>query len=396
MATVAFGQCVLYLPAVLGHMMLWVGVHNRLHALGIRQVYIELCDKLAFLLALLIPCGLLWLWYDADRAGTPMSHAAQVALSSYVGICWVALIWGVPRWWKIRKAEGRCASVQSHRTRDVKVDQRLGGRPVGDLLTRISVHIPGNQVFNLQVSEKEIVLPRLPEQLDGMTIAHLSDLHLSGRILPPFFEAVVAETNSFHPDLIMIAGDIVDAEACIAWIPEIFGKLRSRCGAYFVLGNHDRRVPSPEAVRKAMSLCGMTDLGGRVQRTSLRGVEIMLAGNEAPWFYPVPEIPPMPDAGDGPFRLLLSHAPDQLPWARQNHFDLMLAGHTHGGQIRIPGLGPIISPSRFGIRYSDGTFLEPPTTMHVSRGVSALHTLRFNCPPELAVLTLRRVGDAAQ
>lgn len=377
--------------------MLWVGVHNRIHALGWKQAYIELLDKLAFLVSLAIPSVLVWWWWwcDAERRGDAMHPAAQVFLSAYVGLCWLAMIVGVPRWWKLRRDQDLCSRLQSQVTRDLKVDQRLGGRPVGNLWTRLSVHIPGNQVFDLQVAEKELALPGLPPELDGITIAHLSDLHLSGRILPPFFEVVVAEMNLFHPDLIMIAGDIVDSESCIEWIPEIFGKLRVRHGAFFVLGNHDRRVPSPDAVRRAMERCEMVDLGGKVMRISLRGTEIVLAGNEAPWFYPLPPLQPKCDSDDRAFRIVVSHAPDQLPWAREHDVDLMLAGHTHGGQIQIPGLGPIISPSRFGIRYASGTFYESPTTLHVSRGVSALHALRFNCPPELAVLTLRCAdGDA--
>jgi len=87
--------------------------------------------------------------------------------------------------------------------------------------------------------------------------------------------------------------------------------------------------------------------------------------------------------------LLLSHAPDQLTWARRFDFDLMLAGHTHGGQIRLPLLGPIVSPSRLGTQYASGTFEREPTVLHVSRGTSSFMPLRWNCPPELAVLELR-------
>jgi predicted MPP superfamily phosphohydrolase len=67
----------------------------------------------------------------------------------------------------------------------------------------------------------------------------------------------------------------------------------------------------------------------------------------------------------------------------------MLAGHTHGGQICFPLIGPILAPSHYGVRYAAGTFDLPPTLMHVSRGVSGLQPLRFNCPPELAKLVLR-------
>jgi predicted MPP superfamily phosphohydrolase len=94
-------------------------------------------------------------------------------------------------------------------------------------------------------------------------------------------------------------------------------------------------------------------------------------------------------------RILLAHSPDQLSWARRNDIDLMLAGHTHGGQIRFPLIGPILAPSRYGVRYAAGTFYLPPVVMHVSRGISGLQPLRFNCPPELTKLVLRCVSSSS-
>jgi predicted MPP superfamily phosphohydrolase len=95
--------------------------------------------------------------------------------------------------------------------------------------------------------------------------------------------------------------------------------------------------------------------------------------------------------GDRPhLRLLLSHSPDQYAWARTYGFDLMLAGHNHGGQIVFPLLGPMAVPSRYGVKYACGVFYEAPTLLHVSRGISSELPLRLRCPPELALLELRR------
>ena len=85
-------------------------------------------------------------------------------------------------------------------------------------------------------------------------------------------------------------------------------------------------------------------------------------------------------------RIALAHGPDQLRWARAWGADLMLAGHTHGGQIRIPPLGAIFSPTRHGVKYISGVFYSPPTILHVSRGVSGDIPVRWNCPPEIACL----------
>jgi predicted MPP superfamily phosphohydrolase len=91
----------------------------------------------------------------------------------------------------------------------------------------------------------------------------------------------------------------------------------------------------------------------------------------------------------GPLRIGLAHGPDQLAWAQSLEIDLLLVGHTHGGQIRIPPLGAIFSPTADGVKYVSGVFHLPPTILHVSRGISSQIPLRWNCRPEVAMLELR-------
>jgi predicted MPP superfamily phosphohydrolase len=166
--------------------------------------------------------------------------------------------------------------------------------------------------------------------------------------------------------------------------------LRAAHGVYFVLGNHDLRAGAPR-VRQALVECGLIDLSGRWLRPNIRGHGVVLAGNELPWFKPAADLSDCPISADAnrDFRILLSHSPDQFRWAQRHEIDLMLAGHTHGGQIRFPVIGPLVAPSRYGVHYASGTFHLPPVVMHVSRGVSGLMPLRFNCPPELTKLVLR-------
>jgi predicted MPP superfamily phosphohydrolase len=140
-----------------------------------------------------------------------------------------------------------------------------------------------------------------------------------------------------------------------------------------------------------MAEAGLVDLGGTWRQLEINGAPVVLAGNELPWLAPAAEMRGCPvRSAAGGLRILLSHSPDQLEWARRHDFDLVLAGHTHGGQIQFPLIGPVVSPSRFGGRYACGTFSEPPTVMHVSRGVSSMFPLRLRCPPELAKLVLVR------
>ena len=117
---------------------------------------------------------------------------------------------------------------------------------------------------------------------------------------------------------------------------------------------------------------------------------VILVGNERPWFRDLPPVEEI-DGWQSPrsLRIALSHTPDQIVWARSVGVDLLLAGHLHGGQIRLPGIGPIVSPSKFGVRYNAGLFFLPPTLLYVNRGLSARLPLRWNSKPEVAFLILR-------
>ena len=112
-----------------------------------------------------------------------------------------------------------------------------------------------------------------------------------------------------------------------------------------------------------------------------------MATKSYPWLKPAPDLTGCPT---GPFRLCLSHSPDTIRWARRAEVDLMLSGHVHGGQVRFPVFGSMLVPSQYGRRYDCGTFAEGGTLMHVGRGVSGEHPVRYNCLPEVALLTLRR------
>jgi predicted MPP superfamily phosphohydrolase len=326
------------------------------------------------------------------------------------------------------------------------------------------LRIPGNQSLQLEVNDKQLLLPRLPAAWHGLTIAHLSDLHFTGRVPREFFDEVVARTNRWQPDLIVLTGDFADRNACLEWIVPVLGELRSRHGTYFVLGNHDRRVDTRRLLR-LLDEAGLIHVGGQCREVVVdlpatrasRQVEppradrsaplarhaaplqaggvasyaprlaaefrcrsdgpadaatqatLLVAGNELPWFKPYPVVPPRGitghrnqqdcaahvgtqgaalDGGAPTLRVLLSHSPDQIEWAAAHDFDLLLCGHTHGGQICLPLVGPTVCPSRYGTRFASGVFYQPPTVMHVSRGLSGKLPLRINCRPELTRLIL--------
>jgi predicted MPP superfamily phosphohydrolase len=191
--------------------------------------------------------------------------------------------------------------------------------------------------------------------------------------------------------VLIISGDIIESTACEPWIQQTLGRLQAPLGKYFVLGNHDKRMPDVAKVTQALADTGLGYLGGAWQFAHWRDCRVLLAGNERPWFPAADErdlAAAMASLQQDELRLLVSHSPDQLRWARKLGFDLMLAGHNHGGQVRLPLVGPLVSPSLYGTRFSSGVYFQPPTLLHVSRGISGEHPLRWNCLPELAQLEL--------
>jgi predicted MPP superfamily phosphohydrolase len=219
-------------------------------------------------------------------------------------------------------------------------------------------------------------------------------LHLTGHVARAYFEYQVAVANATQPDLAVVTGDILDNWACREWLGDTLGRLRARYGVFFVLGNHDLRPGPPAELRRLLSELGLIDVGNRTVPVTIRGVNVAITGNERPWF-PAPAGAANTGVANtseieaaAEFRMLLSHSPDQIAWAARRRFPLMFAGHTHGGQIALPLLGPVVSPSLYGTKYASGSFEVDGVVMHVSRGLSGEEPLRWNCPPELAILTL--------
>lgn len=250
------------------------------------------------------------------------------------------------------------------------------------------LHLPGNESLMCEQVDIGIRLARLPKHIEGMTIVHLSDLHFTGKIGLDYYRQAIEHTNSLQPDLIFVTGDIVDRSDCVEDAAHILSGLRARHGVFFVLGNHDLRADA-SVVRAALSEAGLIDVGGRVVRLSLDGITLLIGGNELPWLGPAPDFAAAAN-GDGwaALRFLLAHTPDQFSWAVRQRVDLMLAGHTHGGQICCPWLGPIIAPSARGVRYAHGLHYREPTAMYVTRGLAGEFPVRYFCPPELTRVVL--------
>ncbi|MGH7129460.1 MAG: metallophosphoesterase, partial [Planctomycetaceae bacterium] len=219
----------------------------------------------------------------------------------------------------------------------------------------------------------------------GLSVLHLSDLHYIGTPDVRYYRELMELAAERPVDLIMFTGDLLDRQELVEWLPETLGRLSAPLGRYFILGNHDWFL-EPHAIRRALGELGWQDAAGRVHRVVHRSRTLAIGGTERPWMGAHPDFTALETEA---FRLLLSHTPDNLSWARSQGIDLMLSGHNHGGQVVLPVLGPVYSPSRYGVQYAAGTFWRPPTLLHVSRGVAGRHPLRWNCRPEISRLVLR-------
>jgi predicted MPP superfamily phosphohydrolase len=385
---------VLALAAFIGHFSIAVYLFNRLHALAWPWKLIKVLERLLL----------------AAAAATLIVYGARSVVAGGFAIGWANGAWtlggpwlwyAVSSWlfaalalplWLVPKLTARQPNVlMSNDTQVLDVAARLGRKPVGTTKGRVYARFPGTEIFRLHVARKTLLVADLPRELDGLTIAHLSDLHMTGDLDQDFFREVVAATNALEPDLVAVTGDILEKSRCLPWIPATLGQLQSRHSKFFVLGNHEMRLGDPAPLRQALVAAGLVDLGGQTRELMINGASILVAGSELPWFGAAPDLPPTPHSAlrTAHFRLLLSHTPDQLPWARRHGFQLMLAGHNHGGQIRLPWIGALITPSRYGFRYAGGLYHAPPTLLHVSRGICGVPPIRLNCPPEIALLVLK-------
>ena len=191
-----------------------------------------------------------------------------------------------------------------------------------------------------------------------------------------------------RPDLLFFTGDFVTDPQFVGLLPGVLSLARGRLGTFGILGNHDYWA-DPAAVTAAVTAAGVTLLGdAHVRVPAGNGHHVLVAGCEAPWS-PGLWQPPAPAPGE--LALMLTHTPDNIYRLSRSGYAAVFAGHYHAGQIRLPLLGPLVVPSRYGRRFDHGHFVVNGTHLFVTAGVgSAEPPMRIYCQPESSLWTSRK------
>jgi predicted MPP superfamily phosphohydrolase len=243
----------------------------------------------------------------------------------------------------------------------------------------------------LVVRRPTLRLPGWPRSLDGLRVALVSDLHTgSPQVDEAFVARVTARVRRARPDLVLLLGDYVDPHGTLAQpvTPEAVAAALAPLGGVAVLGNHDWVTGGPR-VAGALRDAGITVLEDDALGVSVRGKRLWLAG-----LADLRRRSPDVDAAlagvpEGEPLIVLAHDPDLFPQIPPRVV-LTVSGHTHGGQVNLPGLRARMIPSRYGDRYARGHVVEGGRHLYVTSGVgTSTHPVRFARPPEVVVLELR-------
>lgn len=290
-----------------------------------------------------------------------------------------------------RKAERRNRMILKRKNRIVS------GVIIALVLTFLGWVVWAN--FALEANEYTIKSDKISDSFDGFRIAHISDLHNSrlgsenGKLLEKLTEA--------NPDIIAITGDLIDSRRTNISLALEFTKEAVKIApCYFVSGNHESRISEYDYLESELEKQGVVVLDNKTVEIEKSGEKLALIGIKDPSFKYEPEFRDIDrflrnatqQLQDGTFTVILSHRPELFDIYVKNGADLSLCGHLHGGQIRLPFIGGLLSPdpSLFP-EYDAGLFTENTTNMIVSRGIgNSAIPLRFNNRPEIIVVTLAK------
>jgi len=277
-----------------------------------------------------------------------------------------------------------------HRGRVTPLTGRQTEKPLRTLALNLSeaARSAFSEPFRLTVEHQPIYLPRLPRSFDGFRIVQLSDIHHSPFTSVKQIERAVETANSLQPDLIALTGDYVSKERRYAApCAELLGTLRARHGVFAVLGNHDHWTDAA-LITDLFRAEGITVLVNQGMRFEKDGAAFWLAGVDDTMVGLEDLSLALAGASEDEMKLLLAHNPVILRKAARAGVDLVLSGHTHGGQVSLRSeRNETAHPRR---RKLKGLARQGETQIYITRGLgTVVLPVRFGCPPEVSLLELR-------
>ena len=250
------------------------------------------------------------------------------------------------------------------------------------------------QRTDFHVREVDIALAGLPRDLEGLRILQLSDIHLSAFLSEAEFARAVDAALHLHPHLAVVTGDLISGhsdplDACIRQL----ARIKADAGVFACMGNHERYIGAEDYTARQSARVGIRFLRGQAQTLRFGDAVLNLAGLDFESWRDRSRY--LHDAGrlvvPGATNILLQHNPDVFPVAARQGYHLLLAGHTHGGQVTVEILDRSINPARFFTPYVYGLYRQGNAAAYVTRGIGTIGIpARIGAPPEISLLRLRK------
>ncbi len=241
----------------------------------------------------------------------------------------------------------------------------------------------------IRCRQRTIALHRLPPRYDGLRVLHVSDPHFHPR--NDTRRAIIARAAAARPDVIAVTGDLVAGWRGLPLARDLLAQLAARWPTYVVPGNADHWADRCDRHVRRWAETGAVVLinGGQPLRAGDDG--FWVAGVDDPHRYRDDPLRALAQAPPAAFKLLLAHSPDVMRQRGALAADLILVGHTHGGQVRLPGAGALLTRSRLGRRWAHGVHRRGGAVVIVTAGIGTTRLgVRFCCPPEMDLWILRR------
>ena len=261
----------------------------------------------------------------------------------------------------------------------------------GGLLAATTAALFKDESNTLSIEHITIPIANLKPALEGFKIVQMTDFHLYPFTQLDLVERAVAASNSLKPDLTVLTGDYVwrNINAMDDLAPAL-AKLDAKYGVFATIGNHDIWL-DVEAVKNSFKAVGLPVLENQGITFDAGGASLHLAGLDDGWSGQPDLDAAMQGAPEGAPVVLLMHEPDLADvYSQDPRISLQLSGHTHGGQIRVPGIGALIHP-HLGKKYDFGLYNVNGMWLYTNRGIGCIsEPIRLNCPPEISEFTLVR------